>query len=76
MSDTFSHDIDETDDSEPENLSIRELKENDLIEYRLNTMTISEVCNAASKWLTMTIADHSDAQIDALHEKLFNREVH
>ena len=76
MSDTFSHDIDETDDSEPENLSVRELKENDLIEYRLNTMTISEVCNAASKWLTMTIADHSDAQIDALHEKLFNREVH
>tara|TARA_R100001460_G_scaffold46096_4_gene83499 strand:- start:637 stop:867 length:231 start_codon:yes stop_codon:yes gene_type:complete len=76
MSDTFSHDIDETDESEPENLSVRELKENDLIEYRLNTMTISEVCNAASKWLTMTIADHSDAQIDALHEKLFNRELH
>ena len=41
MSDTFSHDIDGTDDSEPENLSVRELKENDLIEYRLNTMTIS-----------------------------------
>ena len=53
MSDTFSHDIDETDDSEPENLSVRELKENDLIEYRLNTMTISEVCNAATKWLTL-----------------------
>ena len=76
MSDTFSHDIDETDDFEPDSLSVRELKENDLIEYRLNTMTISEVCNAASKWLTMTIADHSDAQIDALHEKLFNRELH
>ena len=76
MSDTFSHDIDETDDFEPDSLSVRELKENDLIEYRLNTMTISEVCNAATKWLTLTLADHSDAQIDALHEKLFNRELH
>jgi hypothetical protein len=76
MSDTFSHDIDETDDFEPDSLSVRELKENDLIEYRLNTMTISEVCNAATKWLTLTLGDHSDAQIDALHEKLFNREIH
>lgn len=76
MSDKLSHDIDVTDEREPDTLTMRDVQENDLIEYRLNTMSISEVCNAATGWLALTLANKSDEEIYDMHKELFNREVH
>lgn len=76
MSDKLSHDIDVTDEREPDTLTMRDLQENDLIEYRLNTMSISEVCNAATGWLALTLANKKDEEINDMHKELFNREVH
>ena len=76
MSDKLSHDIDVTDEREPDTLTMRDVQENDLIEYRLNTMSISEVCNAATGWLALTLANKSDEEIYDMHKDLFDREVH
>lgn len=75
MSTTYP-DLDVTDDNEPQEVSKRERKENDLIEYRLNSMSLSEVARAATSWLAVTLADQSDEQIDELHKQLFHRELH
>ena len=45
---TRHHDIDVTDDSEPQEVSERDRKENELLEYQINSMTISELANAAT----------------------------
>ena len=76
MSDKLSHNLDVTDDNEPREVSERERKENDLIEYRLNSMSLSEVASAATSWLAFTLAEQTDEQIDALHKQLFHRELH
>ena len=76
MSDKISHNIDVTDDNEPREVSERERKENNLIEYRLNTMSITEVCNAATGWLALTLANKNDEEINDMHNQLFNRSVH
>ncbi len=76
MSDKLSHSVDVTDDNEPQEVSERERKENDLIEYRLNSMSLSEVASAATSWLAFTLAEQTDEQIDELHKQLFHRELH
>ena len=76
MSDKLSHNLDVTDDNEPREVSERERKENDLIEYRLNSMSLSEVASAATSWLAFTLADQTDEQVDELHKQLFHRELH
>jgi len=76
MSDKLSHNLDVTDDNEPREVSERERKENDLIEYRLNSMSLSEVASAATSWLAFTLAEQTDEQIDELHKQLFHRELH
>ena len=75
MSTTYP-DLDVTDDNEPREVSERERKENDLIEYRLNSMSLSEVASAATSWLAFTLAEQTDEQIDELHKQLFHRELH
>ena len=76
MSDKLSHNLDVTDDNEPREVSERERKENDLIEYRLNSMSLSEVASAATSWLAFTLSQQTDEQIDELHKQLFHRELH
>ena len=76
MSDKISHNIDVTDDREPENLTMRDVQENELIEYRINTMSLSEVCEAATNWLALTLLRKSDEEIAEMHKDLFDREVH
>jgi hypothetical protein len=39
-------------------------------------MSISEVCNAATGWLALTLANKNDEEINDMHKELFNREVH
>ena len=73
---TTHPDLDVTDDNEPREVSERERKENDLIEYRLNSMSLSEVASAATSWLAFTLAEQTDEQIDELHKQLFHRELH
>jgi len=73
---TTHPDLDVTDDSEPQEVSERERKENNLIEYRLNSMSLSEVASAATNWLAFTLAEQTDEQIDELHKQLFHRELH
>jgi hypothetical protein len=76
MSDKLSHNIDVTDDNEPQEVSERDEKATQLIEYRLNSMSLSEVASAATSWLAVTLADQTDEQIDELHKQLFHRELH
>tara|TARA_R110002012_G_scaffold258648_1_gene439649 strand:- start:292 stop:522 length:231 start_codon:yes stop_codon:yes gene_type:complete len=76
MSDKISHDIDVTDEREPQEVSERDEKATQLIEYRLNSMSLSEVASAATSWLAVTLADQTDEQIDELHKQLFHRELH
>jgi hypothetical protein len=76
MSDKLSHNIDVTDSREPEDLTVRDIQENELIEYRINTMTISEVCEAATNWLALTLLKKSDEEIAEMHKDFFNREIH
>ena len=73
---TTHPDLDVTDDNEPQEVSERERKENNLIEYRLNSMSLSEVASAATSWLAFTLAEQTDEQIDELHKQLFHRELH
>ena len=76
MSDKLSHDIDVTDNREPEDLTMRDIQETALIEYHINTMTVSEMCKAATNWLSLTLLKKSDEEIAEMHKKLFNRSVH
>lgn len=76
MSDKISHSVDVTDDNEPQEVSERDRKENELIEYQINNATITELASAATSWLALTLANHSDQQIDELHKQLFHRELH
>ena len=76
MSDKISHNIDVTDEREPDNLTMREMQENDLVEYRINTMSLSEVCEAATNWLALTLLRKSDEEIAEMHKEFFNRELH
>lgn len=75
MSTTYP-DLDVTDDNEPQEVSERDRKENELIEYRLSTMSIPEVCNAATGWLALTLANKNDEEINDMHKELFHRELH
>ena len=75
MSTTYP-DLDVTDDNEPQDVSERDRKENELIEYQINTMTITDLASAATSWLALTLANHSDEQVDELHKQLFHRELH
>jgi hypothetical protein len=76
MSDKISHSIDVTDDREPEELTMREMQENDLVEYRINTMSLTEVCEAATNWLALTLLRKSDEEIAEMHKDFFDREIH
>ena len=76
MSDKLSHSVDVTDDNEPQEVSERDEKATQLIEYRLNSMSLSEVASAATSWRAVTLADQTDEQIDELHKQLFHRELH
>lgn len=73
---TRHHDIDVTDDSEPQEVSERDRKENELLEYQINSMTISELANAATSWLALSLSNQTDQQVDELHKNLFYRELH
>ena len=73
---TTHPDLDITDDNEPQEVSERDRKENELIEYQINNATITELASAATSWLALTLANHSDQQIDELHKNLFHRELH
>ncbi len=75
MSTTYP-DLDVTDDNEPQEVSERDEKAAQLIEYRLNSMSLSEVASAATSWLAVTLAEQTDEQIDELHKQLFHRELH
>jgi len=75
MSTTYP-DLDVTDDNEPQEVSERDEKAAQLIEYRLNSMSLSEVASAATSWLAFTLAEQTDEQIDELHKQLFHRELH
>ena len=75
MSTTYP-DLDVTDDNEPQEISERDRKENELIEYQINTMTITDLASATTSWLALTLANHSDEQVDELHKQLFHRELH
>ena len=75
MSTTYP-DLDVTDDNEPQEVSERDEKAAQLIEYRLNSMSLSEVASAATSWLAVTLADQTDEQIDELYKQLFHRELH
>ena len=76
MSDKLSHSVDVTDDNEPQEVSERDRKENELIEYQINNATITELASAATSWLAFTLAEQTDEQIDELHKNLFHRELH
>ena len=73
---TTHPDLDVTDDSEPQEISERDRKENELIEYQINNATIAELASAATSWLALTLANHTDQQVDELHKNLFHRELH
>ena len=73
---TTHPDIDVTDDNEPQEISERDRKENELIEYQINNATIAELASAATSWLALTLANHTDQQVDELHKNLFHRELH
>tara|TARA_S200002703_G_C3735582_1_gene226130 strand:- start:263 stop:490 length:228 start_codon:yes stop_codon:yes gene_type:complete len=73
---TTHQDIDVTDDSEPQEVSERDRKENELLEYQINSMTIAELASAATSWLALSLSNQTDQQVDELHKNLFYREMH
>jgi len=73
---TTHQDIDVTDDSEPQEVSERDRKENELLEYQINSMTIAELASAATSWLALSLSNQTDQQVDELHKNLFYRELH
>ena len=75
MSKTYPN-LDVTDGNEPQEISERDRKEYELIEYQINTMTLPDVAHAASSWLAFTFADYSDQQVNDMHKQLFGQEVH
>tara|TARA_R110000787_G_scaffold145636_1_gene259460 strand:- start:267 stop:485 length:219 start_codon:yes stop_codon:yes gene_type:complete len=66
-------DVDITDDRETD---VIEHYKTLLVEYEINTASISEVMAWAHVELTRQIEAHSDAEIQKLYNKLFKREYH
>tara|TARA_R110000744_G_scaffold367651_1_gene477214 strand:- start:8 stop:226 length:219 start_codon:yes stop_codon:yes gene_type:complete len=66
-------DVDATDDRETD---VIEHYKTLLVEYEINTASISEVMAWAHCELTRQIEAHSDAEIQKLYNKLFKREYH
>ena len=66
-------DVDATDDRE---IDVIEHYKTLLVEYEINTASISEVMAWAHVELTRQIEAHSDAEIQKLYNKLFKREYH
>ena len=66
-------DVDATDDRETD---VIEHYKTLLVEYEINTASISEVMAWAHVELTRQIEAHSDAEIQKLYNKLFKREYH
>jgi hypothetical protein len=66
-------DVDATDDRETD---VIEHYKTLLVEYEINTASISEVMAWAHCELTRQIEAHSDAEIQKLYNKLFNRDYH
>ena len=66
-------DVDATDDRETD---VIEHYKTLLVEYEINTASISEVMAWAHCELTRQIEAHSDAEIQKLYNKLFKRDYH
>jgi hypothetical protein len=66
-------DVDATDDRETDVIDHYKTL---LVEYEINTASISEVMAWAHCELTRQIEAHSDAEIQKLYNKLFKREYH
>jgi hypothetical protein len=67
-------DVDATDDRET--IDVIDHYKTLLVEYEINTASISEVMAWAHCELTRQIEAHSDAEIQKLYNKLFKREYH
>lgn len=78
MSTSF-YDVDVTDDNELDAEDHARLQMiNELIEYRMNSMAVSELLITASAYLSQELENRSTGDLEALHKQLFgdNTEVH
>jgi len=72
MSDSYSYDQDVTsplDTEDPLDLMIK-----DLIDYGMNTCSVSELLQMAASWLAQDLESKTAAEIQQMHTGLFSRE--
>ncbi len=75
MSTSF-YDVDVTDDTELDAEDHARLQMiNELIEYRMNSMAVSELLITASAYLSQELENRSTGDLEALYKQLFG-EVH
>ena len=75
MSTSF-YDVDVTDDNELDAEDHARLQMiNELIEYRMNSMAVSELLITASAYLSQELENRSTGDLEALYKQLFG-EVH
>ena len=73
MSDTFSHDIDATDDAE---ITHRQAMESEILEHEINSMRMSDIVSAATSFLGSCLEALSDKEVMEIYDNIFNRELH
>jgi len=75
MSTTYP-DLDVTNDNEPEQLSEHEQRIVEILEYDVNTMSISEVVAYAMTYLGNVMKEIPEEVITERHDSIFKRELH
>lgn len=76
MSDSYSYDMDVTDPNDLEDPIDRMIK--DLVDYKLNVCSVSELLSMASLWMQQDLENRSLTEVQEIHDGLFarNKEIH